>query len=218
MLLYHHTVFHLNIYETSFTKLLNLFSNKSFLCWVKVPAPSCNLSLTDNQRHLSYVTWILASKHSDVNNTQDNFFVEKKKTEFIESGVTLDAVSMPCVVGGAGKGLLAGHVSDPARGEPLEGGHDRVTSPTSCHVNSIQASTTHSTHSSSHHCCRALVSCRRWHEWLWSASCQRRWQSSLKLRPWNESQCLSVRISALCCVNAHCSYQFIKKQSSRASV
>ena len=44
-----------------------------------MPAPSCNLSLTDNQRHLSYVTWILASQHSDVNNTQDNFFVERKK-------------------------------------------------------------------------------------------------------------------------------------------
>ena len=88
--------------------------------------------------------------------------MKEKKTEFIESGVTLDVISMPimpCVVGDAGKGLLAGHVSDPARGEPLEGGHDRVTSPTSCHVNSIQASTTHSTHSSSHHCCRALVSC-----------------------------------------------------------
>ena len=52
--------------------------------------------------------------------------------------MTLDVVSMPCVVGGAGKGLLAGHVSDPARGEPLEGGHDRVTQGDLAHLLSCQ--------------------------------------------------------------------------------
>ena len=194
------------------------FSNKSFLCWVKVPAPSCNLSLTDNQRHLSYVTWILASQHSDVNNTQDNFFVERKKTRIYWEWCDFRCGIYAMCCGRCWKGSFGRPCIWPGQGGTFGG---RTWQGDLAHLLSCQLHpsvyNTLATQFITSLLQSACVLCRRWHEWLWSASCQRRWQSSLKLRPWNESQCLSVRTSALFC--AMCiALISLSKQSSRASV